>query len=98
MGLNETCQTKLNIILHAIVSFSTNVEENILKLLISCKIVTGTIATVCPRSSYPIYVITYYIKWVITSWTDSSISKLFGCVNPRTLAGKSVKLEIVKNG
>ena len=25
--------------------------------------------TVCPRSSDPFYVVTYYIKWVNTSWT-----------------------------
>ena len=29
------------------------------------------ISTVCPRSSDPIYVVTYYIKWVTTSWTYS---------------------------
>ena len=29
-----------------------------------------TIYTVCPRSSYPFDVVTYYIKWVTTSWTD----------------------------
>ena len=28
--------------------------------------------TVCPRSSDPFHVVTYYIKWVITSWTDST--------------------------
>ena len=27
--------------------------------------------TVCPRSSDPFYVVTYYIKWVTTSWTHS---------------------------
>ena len=32
--------------------------------------------TVCPRSSYPIYVETYYLKWVITSWTDGIICRL----------------------
>ena len=26
---------------------------------------------VCPRSSDLFYVVTYYIKWVTTSWTDS---------------------------
>ena len=31
--------------------------------------------TVCPRSSDPSYVVTYYIKWVNTSWTYSIISK-----------------------
>ena len=38
--------------------------------------------TVCPRSSYPIYVETYYLKWVITSWTDGIICRLilFQCV------------------
>ena len=27
--------------------------------------------TVCPRSSFPFYVVTYYIIWVPTPWTDS---------------------------
>ena len=26
--------------------------------------------TVCPISSYPFYIVTYYIRWVTTSWTD----------------------------
>ena len=26
--------------------------------------------TICPRSSDPFYVVTYYIKWVITSCID----------------------------
>ena len=26
--------------------------------------------TVCPRSCDPFYIVTYYIKWVTTSWTD----------------------------
>ena len=29
--------------------------------------------TVCPRSSDPFYIATYYIKWVTTSWTDGNI-------------------------
>ena len=29
--------------------------------------------TVCPRSSDPIYIVTYYIKWVTASWTDGSL-------------------------
>ena len=29
--------------------------------------------TVCPRSSDPFYIVTYYIKWVTTSWTHSII-------------------------
>ena len=32
--------------------------------------------TLCPRSSYPFYIVTYYMKWVInyesTSWTHST--------------------------
>ena len=27
--------------------------------------------TICPRSSDPFYIVSYYIKWVITSWTHS---------------------------
>ena len=27
--------------------------------------------TVCPRSSDPFYIVTYYIKWVTTPWTHS---------------------------
>ena len=27
--------------------------------------------TICQRSSYPFYIVTYYIKWVTTSWTHS---------------------------
>ena len=27
--------------------------------------------TVCPRSSYTFYIVSYYIKWVTTSWTYS---------------------------
>ena len=30
--------------------------------------------TVCPRSSDPFYVITYYIKLITTSWTYSTVS------------------------
>ena len=29
------------------------------------------VITVCPRSSDPFYIVTYYIKWVTTSWTHS---------------------------
>ena len=28
-----------------------------------------TQGTVCPRSSDPFYIVSYYIKWVTTSWT-----------------------------
>ena len=32
--------------------------------------------TVCPRSSDPIYIVTYYISWVTTSWTYSMRNEL----------------------
>ena len=27
--------------------------------------------TICPRSTYPFRVVTYYVKWDTTSWTHS---------------------------
>ena len=27
--------------------------------------------TICPRSSDPFYIVSYFIKWVTTSWTHS---------------------------
>ena len=32
---------------------------------------THKLFTVCPGSSDPFYILTYYIKWVTTSWTHS---------------------------
>ena len=32
----------------------------------------AVICTVCPRSTYPFHIASYYIKWVTTSWTYSS--------------------------
>ena len=29
---------------------------------------------VCPRSSYPFYIVGFYMNWVTTSWTYSSKS------------------------
>ena len=29
--------------------------------------------TVCPRSGNPFYIATYYMKWVTTSWTYSTV-------------------------
>ena len=25
---------------------------------------------ICSRSSYPFYILSYYIEWITTSWTD----------------------------
>ena len=33
--------------------------------------------TVCPGSSYPFYIVSYYIKWVTTSWAHSTNNKLW---------------------
>ena len=32
-----------------------------------------SVYTVCPRSSEPFYKVSYYIKWVTTSWTHSTV-------------------------
>ena len=29
--------------------------------------------TICPRSSNPFYLVTYNVKWVTTSWTNSIV-------------------------
>ena len=29
----------------------------------------------CPRSSDPYFIVTYYIKWVTTAWTHSTINR-----------------------
>ena len=37
--------------------------------------------TVCPRSSDPFYLVTYFIKWVTTSWTNSiMLSEFKACL------------------
>ena len=35
---------------------------------------TSIILYVCPGSSDTIYIVTYYLKWVTTSWTDGTTS------------------------
>ena len=46
-----------------------------------CSILTNT---VCPRSSDPFYIVSYYIKWVTTSWTYSKRFKPYSdCELPR---------------
>jgi len=36
--------------------------------------------TVCLRSGDPFYIVTYYIKWLTTSWTHSAKKKLTSCM------------------
>ena len=38
--------------------------------------------TICPRSLDPIYIVTYYIKWVKTPWTYSMYYSLVGTTSP----------------
>ena len=40
-----------------------------------CRQTEKKIDTLCPRNSDPFYVLTCYIKWVITSWTYSNYTK-----------------------
>ena len=42
-----------------------------------CLSISTDICTICPRSSDPFYMITYYMKWVTTSWT-AGINKFVG--------------------
>ena len=46
-------------------------------------------ATMCPRSSDPFYIVSYYIKWVTTAWTHSSLptSVSFGGSGPGLFVG-----------
>ena len=37
---------------------------------------TRLFITVCPRSSDPFYIVSYYIKWVATSWTYSITERM----------------------
>ena len=38
--------------------------------------------TICPRSSDPFYIVIYYIKWVTSSWTNSTLIKWWGSGSP----------------
>ena len=42
------------------------IVQIVIHVVLKCK------STVSPRSSDPFYIVTYYIKWVTTSWTDSN--------------------------
>ena len=49
----------------------------------------GEETTVCPRSSDPFYVVTYYIKLVTTSWTHS-ICKQDKILDPEAEIGQII--------
>ena len=38
--------------------------------------------TICLRSSDPFYIVSYYIKWVTTSWTHSRSKDVFDIIAP----------------
>ena len=40
-------------------------------LILAASVGTKRFDTICPKSSDPFYIVTYYIKWVTTSWTHS---------------------------
>ena len=46
-------------------------------------------STVCPRSNATFYVVTYFKKWVTTSWTDGNTCRGRPIVRPPA-AGRSV--------
>ena len=45
--------------------------------------------TVCPRSSDPFYVVTYYINWVTTSWKYTVVSHFISNLNYTVCPGSS---------
>ena len=52
------------------------------------------LCTVCPRSIDPFLYLSYYIKRVTTSWTDSLIDRYnISVVGPLFLDGESVKVD-----
>ena len=53
--------------------------------------------TVCPRSSGPFYVVTYYIKWVTTSWTHSTLL-YYNSKKPGYVRGKKKSFKGVRGG
>ena len=48
----------------------------------NCKRLTGWYITICPISIYPFYTVSYYIKWVTTSWRYSTRAVVF-CLSVR---------------
>ena len=58
-----------------------------LLVIIKCKMrLIKDIFEICPVSSDPFYIVTYYIKWVTTSWTYSIYQDL--CSVPFSFSGR----------
>ena len=51
-----------------------NITQDQARLILDIKV--NWYNTVCPRSSDPFYVATYYIKWGTASWTYSIIGQI----------------------
>ena len=45
--------------------------------LIQIPVWSDFINTICPRSSDPNYIVTYFLKWVTTTWTNSTYSSFY---------------------
>ena len=59
---------RIRICLHCYITLSMNLSLGVPSVPLA--------TTVCPRSSDPFCIVTYYIKWVTTSWTDGVSSLL----------------------
>ena len=72
--------------------------------------ITHSVHTVCPRSLDQLYVVTYYIKWVNTSWTNSNtymsllIQRIVGeldlveddiWVHPEATQSRSLRVQVI---
>ena len=56
------------------ITLSINYRYKLICITVNCitdKMYKFTGYTVCPRSSYPFCIVSYYMKWVTTSWTHS---------------------------
>ena len=52
----------------------------------------NAVYTVCPGSSDPFYIVTYYIKWITPSWTHSTQRGMWTVGNPGLTSLKSIGL------
>ena len=66
--------------------------ETMFKLII-CNLLNYTI---CPRSSYPFCLVAYYLKWVTSSWTHSSIANFI--LKKENFSMISVQFTVHNNG
>ena len=41
-----------------------------------CRLEVCTYTAICPRSSDPVYIVRYYIRWFTTSWTYSTYTSV----------------------